>query len=52
VLAWEGYYEPGPVHFRNETFAVLNEIGDAVPPAIDLGRAESPNSTLDLSIER
>ena len=37
VLAWEGYYEPGPVDFRTETIAVLTEIGDAVPAAIDLG---------------
>jgi hypothetical protein len=37
VLAWEGYYEPGPVDFRRETIAVLTEIGDAVPPAIELG---------------
>jgi hypothetical protein len=37
VLAWEGYYEPGPVDFRSETIAVLTEIGDAVPAAIELG---------------
>ena len=37
VLAWEGYYEPGPVDFREETVAVLRRIGDAVPAAIDLG---------------
>ena len=37
VLAWEGYYEAGPVDFRNETIAVLTEIGDAVPTAIELG---------------
>ncbi len=37
VLAWEGYYEPGPVDFRSETVAVLTEIGDAVPAAIELG---------------
>lgn len=37
VLAWEGYYEPGPVDFRTETIAVLSEIGDAVPAAIELG---------------
>ncbi|HEX6441582.1 MAG TPA: hypothetical protein VF007_05295 [Stellaceae bacterium] len=37
VLAWEGYYEPGPDDFRTETIAVLTEIGDAVPAAIDLG---------------
>ena len=37
VLAWEGYYEPGPVEFETETIDVLARIGDAVPPAIDLG---------------
>jgi hypothetical protein len=37
VLAWEGYYEPGPVDVRAETIAVLTEIGDAVPAAIELG---------------
>jgi hypothetical protein len=37
VLAWEGYYEEGPVDFRSETLAVLTEIGDAVPAAIELG---------------
>lgn len=37
VLAWEGYYEPGPIDFRTETIAVLTEIGDAVPAAIELG---------------
>jgi hypothetical protein len=37
VLAWEGYYEPGPADFRAETIGVLTEIGDAVPPAIELG---------------
>jgi hypothetical protein len=37
VLAWEGYYEPEPVDFRSETIAVLTEIGDAVPAAIELG---------------
>jgi hypothetical protein len=37
VLAWEGYYEPGPVDFRTETIDVLKRIGDAVPPGIDLG---------------
>src|SRR5580700_2135773 len=29
VLAWEGYYEEGPVDFRSETLALLTEIGDA-----------------------
>jgi hypothetical protein len=37
VLAWEGYYEKGPVDFRSETLAVLTKIGDAVPTAIELG---------------
>ncbi len=37
VLAWEGYYEAGPVDFRTETISVLSEIGDAVPAAIELG---------------
>jgi hypothetical protein len=37
VLAWEGYYEAGPVDFRSETTGVLSEIGDAVPAAIELG---------------
>jgi hypothetical protein len=37
VLAWEGYYEPGPVDFRDETLAVLTRIGNAVPAAIEFG---------------
>jgi len=37
VLAWEGYYEAGPVDFRTETIDVLTRIGDAVPGAIELG---------------
>jgi hypothetical protein len=37
VLAWEGYYEEGPVDFRSETIDVLTRIGDAVPRAIELG---------------
>ena len=37
VLAWEGYYDKGPVDFRTETLAVLTAIGDAVPEAIELG---------------
>jgi hypothetical protein len=37
VLAWEGYYEPGPVDFRRETLDVLTRIGDAVPAAVELG---------------
>ena len=31
VLAWEGYYEKGPVDFRTETLDVLTKIGDGVP---------------------
>jgi hypothetical protein len=37
VLAWEGYYEPGPVDFQTETIEVLTRIGEAVPTAIELG---------------
>jgi hypothetical protein len=37
VLAWEGYYEKGPVDFRSETLAVLTSIGSAVPAGVDLG---------------
>jgi hypothetical protein len=37
VLAWEGYYEAGPVDFRTETIDVLSWIGNAVPAAIELG---------------
>ncbi len=37
VLAWEGYYEEGPVDFCTETIDVLTRIGDAVPGAIELG---------------
>jgi hypothetical protein len=37
VLAWEGYYEQGPVDFRTETIDVLSKIGDGVPVGIDLG---------------
>ena len=37
VLAWEGYYEPGPVPFERETIEVLGRIGDAVPTNVDLG---------------
>jgi hypothetical protein len=37
VLAWEGYYEKGPVDFRTEAIDVLSEIGNAVPAAIELG---------------
>jgi len=37
VLAWEGYFDKGPVDFRTETIDVLAEIGDAVPKQIELG---------------
>src|ERR1700681_1368939 len=37
VLAWEGYYEPGPIDSRTETLAVLTEIGEGVPAGIELG---------------
>jgi hypothetical protein len=37
VIAWEGYYEPGPVDFRRETIAELIAIGDGVPASIELG---------------
>ena len=31
VIAWEGYYEPGPVDFRKETITELIAIGNGVP---------------------
>ena len=37
VLAWEGYYDKGPVDFRTETIDVLGKIGDAVPAGLELG---------------
>jgi len=37
VLAWEGYYEEGPVDFRTETMGVLTAVGNAVPASVDLG---------------
>jgi hypothetical protein len=37
VIAREGYYEPGPVDFRQETTAELIAIGNGVPASIDLG---------------
>jgi hypothetical protein len=37
VLAWEGYYEKGPIDFRKETIDVLSVIGDAVPAGVELG---------------
>jgi hypothetical protein len=37
VLAWENYYDKGPVDFRTETIDMLTRIGDAVPAGIELG---------------
>jgi hypothetical protein len=37
VIAWEGYYERGPVDFREETIAELIAIGNGVPASIELG---------------
>ena len=37
VLAWEGYYEKGPIDFRIETIDVLATVGNAVPVGIELG---------------
>jgi len=37
VLAWENYYDKGPVDFRTETLDVLTKIGDGVPAEIELG---------------
>ena len=37
VLAWEGYYDTGPVDFRTETLDVLTRVGEAVPAGIELG---------------
>jgi hypothetical protein len=37
VLAWENYYDPGPVDFRTECLDVLQKVGDMVPGGIDLG---------------
>ena len=37
VLAWEGYYDKGPVDFRTETIDVLTRIGDGVPAGIEFG---------------
>ena len=47
VLAWEGYYEPGPVGFRAETLAILTAVGNAVPPAVELGFHLCYGSPLD-----
>jgi hypothetical protein len=37
VLAWENYYDKGPVDFRTETVDVLTRIGDGVPASVDFG---------------
>jgi methionine synthase II (cobalamin-independent) len=37
VLAWEGYYDNGPVDFKTETIDVLRKIGDGVPEPVELG---------------
>jgi hypothetical protein len=47
VLAWEGYYEPGPVDFRTETLGVLTEVGAVVPEPIELGYHLCYGSPLD-----
>jgi hypothetical protein len=47
VLAWEGYYDRGPIDFRDETIAVLSEIGDAVPEPVELGYHLCYGSPLD-----
>ena len=37
VLAWEGYYDQGPVDVHIETIDVLCRIGDGVPASVELG---------------
>lgn len=37
VLAWENYYDKGPVDVRTETIDVLTKIGDGVPASIEFG---------------
>ena len=37
MLAWEGYYDKGPVDFRTEAIDVLTKVGAAVPTSIELG---------------
>ena len=49
VIAWEGYYDPGPIDFRTETIAELIAIGDGVPASIEsvttCATAARPTST-------
>jgi hypothetical protein len=47
VLAWEGYYEEGPVDFRSETLQVLSAVGNAVPAGVELGYHLCYGSPLD-----
>src|SRR5690242_12570574 len=37
VLAWEGYYDQGPVDVHTESIDVLRAIGDGVPASVELG---------------
>jgi hypothetical protein len=37
VLAWENYYDKGPVDFRTETIDVLTKIGNAMPAGVEFG---------------
>jgi hypothetical protein len=37
VLAWEGYYDQGPVDVHTETIDALRTIGDGTPATIELG---------------
>jgi hypothetical protein len=50
VLAWEGYYEPGPIAFRDETLDVLAQVGNAVPEPVELGFHLCYGSPLDAHI--
>jgi hypothetical protein len=47
VLAWEGYFEPGPVDFHTETLGALTAVGAAVPEPIELGYHLCYGSPLD-----
>ena len=37
VLAWENYYDKGPVDFRTEAIDIATKVGAAVPAGIELG---------------